>query len=297
MRGAVLYGPRDVRFEERPGPEHPRSRPTRSSGSRRPASADPTSGRIAAFKPIDRPTPMGHEYCGIVEEVGARGQNDQAGPVRDRLVLRLRQHVPALPARLPDRRACTASSSRGAQAPLAARAARRRHAGRDAGAPVRRSDPEPARGVRRAGHRLVRGRRGEREAGCDGRGRRRRRGRAARRALREADGRRADHRDEPPRGAAEARARVRRDRHRDRARRRRRRAHQGADEGHRRRLGARVRRHAGVDDAGDPRRRGPAATSATSACRTASRSTARSCSSRTSICTAARRRCAATCRS
>ena len=34
----------------------------------------------------------------------------------------------------------------------------------------------------------------------------------------QADGRRADHRDEPPRRAAEARPRVRRDRHRHRAR-------------------------------------------------------------------------------
>ena len=47
-----------------------------------------------------------------------------------------------------------------------------------------------------------------------------------------------------------ARARVRRDRHRHRARRRGCRAHQAADEGRRRRLGARVRGHAGVDDAG-----------------------------------------------
>ena len=52
--------------------------------------------------------------------------------------------------------------------------------------------------------------------------------------------------------AAEARPRVRRDRYRDRARRRGRGAHQGADQRHRRRRGAGVRRHPGVDDAGDP---------------------------------------------
>ena len=45
---------------------------------------------------------MGHEYVGIVEEVGSDGHHDQAGPVRRRLVLRLRQHLRDLPGRLPD---------------------------------------------------------------------------------------------------------------------------------------------------------------------------------------------------
>jgi threonine dehydrogenase-like Zn-dependent dehydrogenase len=69
MRGAVLYGPRDVRFEERD----------------KPTIIEPTDAiiRIAAtcvcgsdlwpYRGIDaptQPTPMGHEYCGIVEEVG-----------------------------------------------------------------------------------------------------------------------------------------------------------------------------------------------------------------------------------
>ncbi len=70
MRGAVLYGPRDVRFEERETP----------------TIINPTAAviRIAAtcvcgsdlwpyrgIQPIAQPTPMGHEYCGIVEEVGS----------------------------------------------------------------------------------------------------------------------------------------------------------------------------------------------------------------------------------
>lgn len=69
MKGAVLYGPRDVRFEERPAP----------------AILQPTDAiiRITAtcvcgsdlwpyrgLNPITSPTPMGHEYCGIVEETG-----------------------------------------------------------------------------------------------------------------------------------------------------------------------------------------------------------------------------------
>ena len=58
----------------------------------------------------------------------------------------------------------------------------------------------------------------------------------------------------------------------DRARRRGRGPHHGHDQGHRRRLGAGMRRHAGVDDAGDPLARAGAGTSPTSASRTGSSS-------------------------
>jgi threonine dehydrogenase-like Zn-dependent dehydrogenase len=69
MQGAVLYGPGDVRFEERPAP----------------AIIQPTDAviRLAStcicgsdlwpyrgLQPTREPTPMGHEYCGVVEEVG-----------------------------------------------------------------------------------------------------------------------------------------------------------------------------------------------------------------------------------
>lgn len=70
MRGAVLYSPGDVRFEERAAP----------------AIIKPTDAliRILAtcvcgsdlwpyrgLQAVNGPTPMGHEYCGIVEEVGS----------------------------------------------------------------------------------------------------------------------------------------------------------------------------------------------------------------------------------
>ena len=70
MKGAILYGPRDVRFEERDAP----------------TIIEPTDAiiRISAtcvcgsdlwpYRGISRfpePSPMGHEYCGIVEEVGS----------------------------------------------------------------------------------------------------------------------------------------------------------------------------------------------------------------------------------
>ncbi len=70
MKGTVLYGPGDIRFEHRDDPKI----------------VEPTDAilRLAAtcvcgsdlwpyrgLQPIDGPTPMGHEYCGIVEEVGS----------------------------------------------------------------------------------------------------------------------------------------------------------------------------------------------------------------------------------
>ena len=69
MRGTVLYGPRDIRSEERPDP----------------TIIEPTDAiiRLAAtcvcgsdlwpyrgVDPVTEPRPMGHEYVGIVEAVG-----------------------------------------------------------------------------------------------------------------------------------------------------------------------------------------------------------------------------------
>jgi threonine dehydrogenase-like Zn-dependent dehydrogenase len=69
MRGAVLHGTRDVRFEERDEP----------------TIVEPTDAIITlsatcvcgsdlwpyrGLNPAREPSPMGHEYCGIVEEVG-----------------------------------------------------------------------------------------------------------------------------------------------------------------------------------------------------------------------------------
>jgi threonine dehydrogenase-like Zn-dependent dehydrogenase len=78
MRGAVLYGPRDIRFEDREAPKI----------------VEPTDAviRIAVtcvcgsdlwpyrgLQSIDGPTPMGHEYCGIVEEVGSAVKSIKPG--------------------------------------------------------------------------------------------------------------------------------------------------------------------------------------------------------------------------
>src|SRR5262245_44127961 len=78
MRGAVLYGPRDVRFEERAAP----------------AIVEPTDAilRLSAtcicgsdlwpyrgLNPAKDPAPMGHEYCGIGEEVGREVRSIKPG--------------------------------------------------------------------------------------------------------------------------------------------------------------------------------------------------------------------------
>src|SRR5918911_1742361 len=70
MQGTVLYGPRDVRFEELPDP----------------TIIEPTDALIRlpltcvcgsdlwpyrGIATIDGPTPMGHEYVGTVEEIGS----------------------------------------------------------------------------------------------------------------------------------------------------------------------------------------------------------------------------------
>jgi len=70
MRGAVLYGPRDVRFEER---ETPKIMKVTDAIIRIAATCVCGSDLwpYRGIQPITQPTPMGHEYCGIVEEVGS----------------------------------------------------------------------------------------------------------------------------------------------------------------------------------------------------------------------------------
>ena len=69
MRGAVLHGPRDVRLEERDDPEI--VEPT-DAIVRLPATSICGSDLwpYRGIEPVRGPTPMGHEYAGIVEKVG-----------------------------------------------------------------------------------------------------------------------------------------------------------------------------------------------------------------------------------
>ena len=70
MRGAVLYGPRDVRFEERDAPTiiKPTDAVIRISAT---CVCGSDLWPYRGISPVAEPTPMGHEYCGIVEEVGS----------------------------------------------------------------------------------------------------------------------------------------------------------------------------------------------------------------------------------
>jgi threonine dehydrogenase-like Zn-dependent dehydrogenase len=87
MKGTVLYGPRDVRFEEREVPNI--TKPTDAIIS---LSATCICGSdlwpYRGIQPFVEPTPMGHEYCGIVEEVG-KEVRDINRPIRGRLVCHL----------------------------------------------------------------------------------------------------------------------------------------------------------------------------------------------------------------
>jgi threonine dehydrogenase-like Zn-dependent dehydrogenase len=69
MRGAVIYGKGDVRFDEREAPRitQPTDAIVRTSATCV-CGSDLWSYR--GINPIAQPTPFGHEYCGIVEEVG-----------------------------------------------------------------------------------------------------------------------------------------------------------------------------------------------------------------------------------
>src|SRR5437016_6309199 len=70
MRGAVLYGPRELRFEERDTPTiiKPTDAIIRISAT---CVCGSDLWPYRGISPVPQPTPMGHEYCGIVEEVGS----------------------------------------------------------------------------------------------------------------------------------------------------------------------------------------------------------------------------------
>jgi threonine dehydrogenase-like Zn-dependent dehydrogenase len=69
MRETVLYGPRDIRFEER---ETPKIIEATDAVIRMAATCVCGSDLwpYRGLQAINGPTPMGHEYCGFVEEVG-----------------------------------------------------------------------------------------------------------------------------------------------------------------------------------------------------------------------------------
>jgi threonine dehydrogenase-like Zn-dependent dehydrogenase len=78
MRGAVLHGPRDIRFEEREVPTIIES----TDAIIRTSAVCVCGSDLWPYRGIETfpgPQPMGHEYCGIVEQVGSAVQHIQPG--------------------------------------------------------------------------------------------------------------------------------------------------------------------------------------------------------------------------
>src|SRR5213082_2288717 len=69
MRGAVLHAPGDIRVEDRPDPtiEQPTDAVIRLAAT---CVCGSDLWPYRGIEPVDGPAPMGHEYVGIVEEVG-----------------------------------------------------------------------------------------------------------------------------------------------------------------------------------------------------------------------------------
>jgi threonine dehydrogenase-like Zn-dependent dehydrogenase len=78
MRGTVLYGPGDIRFEES---ETPKIIEATDAVIRMAATCVCGSDLwpYRGLQPIKGPTPMGHEYCGFVEEVGSAVKSVKPG--------------------------------------------------------------------------------------------------------------------------------------------------------------------------------------------------------------------------
>ncbi|MFL5444845.1 MAG: zinc-dependent alcohol dehydrogenase family protein [Myxococcales bacterium] len=78
MRGAVLYAPRDIRVEDR---EEPRITKATDAVIRMAATCICGSDLwpYRGINQVEKPTPIGHEYCGIVEEVGSAVRSVKPG--------------------------------------------------------------------------------------------------------------------------------------------------------------------------------------------------------------------------
>jgi threonine dehydrogenase-like Zn-dependent dehydrogenase len=78
MRGAILYRPGEVRFEDRPAPKliEPKDAILRVSAT---CVCGSDLWPYRGLQPLTGPTPMGHEYCGVVEEVGSAVRSIKPG--------------------------------------------------------------------------------------------------------------------------------------------------------------------------------------------------------------------------
>ncbi|MGH3673052.1 MAG: alcohol dehydrogenase catalytic domain-containing protein [Pseudonocardiaceae bacterium] len=78
MRGTVLYAPGDVRLEQRDDPKitEPTDAIIRMSAT---CVCCSDLWDYRGINPVTQPTPIGHEYCGIVEEVGSEVRSIKRG--------------------------------------------------------------------------------------------------------------------------------------------------------------------------------------------------------------------------
>ena len=78
MQATMLHGPRDIRFEERADPKilHPTDAIIRVAAS---CVCGSDLWPYRGIQKIREPMPMGHEYCGVVEEVGSAVRNVRPG--------------------------------------------------------------------------------------------------------------------------------------------------------------------------------------------------------------------------
>jgi threonine dehydrogenase-like Zn-dependent dehydrogenase len=78
MRGAVIYAPRDVRVEERDDPKLilPTDAIVRLSAT---CVCGSDLWPYRGLEAVDGPTPMGHEYVGVVEQLGREVENIEPG--------------------------------------------------------------------------------------------------------------------------------------------------------------------------------------------------------------------------
>lgn len=78
MKGTILYAPRDVRFEDRPDPKilEPTDALLRLSAT---CICGSDLWPYRGIQPVPEPMPMGHEYVGVVEEVGSEVKHIRPG--------------------------------------------------------------------------------------------------------------------------------------------------------------------------------------------------------------------------
>src|SRR3954453_13805072 len=78
MQATVLYGPRDVRYEQREDPKilKPTDAIIRLSST---CVCGSDLWPYRGIQPIAEPSAMGHEYCGIVEEIGSAVKSVKKG--------------------------------------------------------------------------------------------------------------------------------------------------------------------------------------------------------------------------